>query len=157
MGGQRRHRRSVAAWGVAMALTGGVIGMSVMPASASGPAAPGKDVLIFDCGDFGTVTLAVDTGGRSWGAGQIIGEQGHLAPNALTYTITDTSTGVLLESRAFAKGGGQANKQQDTTACADGFSATAAEFYAGGPLPPGVSPTDVIEFAAIVTVVVQPA
>lgn len=134
----------------------GVMGSLVGPASASGPAAPGKDLLTFDCAGLGVVSVSVDTGGRSWGAGQITGQQGHVAPIALTYTIVDTTTDTLLESRSFAKGGGQANQQQDTTACADAFSATAAEFYEGVPLPPGVSPGDVIQFSATVTVVVQP-
>lgn len=127
-------------------------------ALASGPAPAGKDVSTFACNGLGTVTLSTPTGPKSVGAAQIIGSTGTLIPTSFVLAITDLTTNTLLKTETVTKGGGHANANQATTTCsATVFQGTFGEIAPPGtPLPPGVSPTDVLQGDAVVTAVIKP-
>jgi hypothetical protein len=91
--------------------------ISAAPASASGPAPAGKDILSLNCEGLGSITVSVPTGENSNGAGQIVGTQGHGIPVSFTFTATDVTTGVELFSDTFATGKGHAHPNQSTIAC----------------------------------------
>jgi len=144
---QRRLMCGAAAVVAALAVfTGG--------ASASGPAPPGKDVIDLNCEGIGAITVSVPRSENNSGVGQLVGAKGHGIAVAFTFTITDVTTDAVLESESEAVGGGHAHANQATTTCsAVVFSAPASEFFEGGPLPPGVAPTDTIEASLSVEVI----
>ena len=123
-------------------------------ASASGPAPPGKDVIDLNCEGIGAITVSVPRSENNSGVGQLVGAKGHGIAVAFTFTITDVTTNTVLESESEAVGGGHAHPNQATTTCsAVVFSGPASEFFEGGPLPPGVAPTDTIEASLSVEVI----
>jgi hypothetical protein len=115
-------------------------------AFASGPAPKGKEVVKLTCEGLGEVSVSVPPGEKSNGAGQIVGAKGHGIPVAFTFTLTDVTSGKVLSTEQTAAGGGHAHSNQSTTSCSGvAFEAPASEFFEGGPLPPEVNPTDVIQ------------
>jgi hypothetical protein len=125
-------------------------------ASASGPAAPGKDVLHLTCEGLGEVTVSVPGSESNNGAGQVVDAKGHGIGVAFTFTITDVTTNTVLDSESSAVGGGNAHPNQATTTCSGVvFSASASDFFGGGPLPAGVAPTDTIEASIVGEVIVK--
>ena len=116
-------------------------------AAASGPAAPGKTVINLVCEELGPVSVTVSPSQHdNNGAGQLLGEAGHGIPVAFTTTVTDVTTNQVLDVSSSAVGGGHAHANQATLTCSGVvFSAPASVFFGGGPLPPGVAPTDTIE------------
>jgi hypothetical protein len=116
-------------------------------AVASGPAAPGKQIINLTCDQLGPVTVSVAPSMHdNNGAGQIVGQAGHGIPVAFTTTTTDATKHVILDVSSSAVGGGNAHPNQPTVHCSGTvFSAPASVFFGGGPLPPGVSSTDIIE------------
>ena len=132
----------------AAALTVAALAVFSGGASASGPAAPGKDVIQLNCEGLGDVMVSVPGSEQNNGAGQIVGAKGHGIGVEFTFTITDVTTDTVLESDSGAPGGGHAHPNQPTSTCSGVlFSAPASVFFEGRPLPPGVAPTDVIEFS----------
>jgi hypothetical protein len=119
--------------------------LSAAPASASGPAAPGKSLIQVNCGSAGTFWVTVPKSDQNNGAGQIVGMKGHGIGVSFTFTVIDATTGVTLFSDTSSVGNGHAHPNQSTTTCT--FSPfpdiTAADFF-GDQLPPGVAPTDII-------------
>jgi hypothetical protein len=131
--------------------------ISAAPASASGPAAAGKEILSLNCEGLGSITVSVATGENSNGAGQIVGSQGHGIPVSFTFTATDVTTGVDLFSDTFATGKGHAHPNQSTVACTfEEFEVSASEFFGSDPLPIGVAPTDTIRGTGSVDVILKP-
>jgi hypothetical protein len=125
-------------------------------ASASGPAPPGKDVIHLTCEGIGPVTVSVPRSENNNGAGQLVGAKGHGIGVAFTFTLTDVTTNTILNSESAAVGGGHAHPHQTTTTCSGVvFSAPASAFFGGGPLPPGVAPTDTIEASIVGEVIVK--
>jgi hypothetical protein len=125
-------------------------------ASASGPAPPGKDVIGLNCVGIGPVTVSVPRGNDNNGAGQIVGAKGHGIPVSFTFTITDVTTSTVIDSESSAVGHGHAHRNQPTTTCSGVvFSGPASAFFGGGPLPPGVAPTDTIEVSIVGQVIVK--
>ena len=125
-------------------------------AAASGPAAPGKEIINLTCEGIGPVTVSVQRGESSNGAGQLVDERGHGIGVAFTFTVTDVTTGTVLESESSAAGGGNAHPNQATTTCSGVvFSGPASVFFGGGPLPPGVAATDTIEVSIVAEVIVK--
>lgn len=115
-------------------------------ATASGPEPPGKEVIKISCEGIGEVTVSVAHPEGSNGAGQIVGEKGHGIPVTLTFTVTDLTTGEVLNSETVLRGGGHAHRNQTTSKCSGvALEAPASAFFEGGPLPPGVEPTDIIQ------------
>jgi hypothetical protein len=130
--------------------------VSAAPAGASGPAAPGKDVLAINCGDgVGPLTVTIQRGENANGTGQIVGAKGHGIPTMFTFTITDVTTSTVIDSEVTAVGHGHAHPNQSTTTCTfNAFSGTAAEVF-GSDLPPGVSATDIVSGDGSVDVIIK--
>jgi len=125
-------------------------------ASASGPAAPGKDVIHLNCDGIGAVTVSVPRSDNNNGAGQLVGMKGHGIPVAFTFTITDVTKNTVLDSESSAVGHGHAHRHQPTTHCSGVlFSGLASDFFGGGQLPPGVDPGDTIAVSISGQVIVK--
>jgi hypothetical protein len=123
-------------------------------ASASGPAPPGKELVELSCEGLGPVTVSVQRGEHSNGAGQIVGVKGHGIPVAFTTTVSDLTTEVVQETSS-ARGGGHGHSNQETTQCSGVvFKGLASEL--GGVPPGGVAPTDEIEISIVVDVIIKP-
>lgn len=126
-------------------LAGTAISLAVLAgsAAASGPAAPGKELLQITCGH-DTFTISVPKGENARGAAQIVDRTGHLIPVNLEFSVVDVTTDTVLESGSNAFGGGHAHPNQAPTSCdVILFEGTAADFY-GPQLPAGVGATDII-------------
>lgn len=122
-------------------------------AAASGPAAPGKDIVQLTCGS-DTFTISVPRGENARGAAQIVGHKGHAIPVSLVFSVVDVTTDTLLDSGSNAFGGGHAHPNQATTSCGVIlFEGTAADFFGPEPLPPGVAPTDLIRASLAVDLI----
>jgi hypothetical protein len=138
-----------------LAATVTALGVLAGSAAASGPAAPGKDILQITCGS-DTFAISVPRGESSNGAGQIVGHKGHGIPVSLVFSFFDVTTDTLLDSEASAVGGGHAHPNQATTSCTIVFfEGTAADFFGPEPLPPGVAPTDIIRASVAVDVILK--
>ena len=113
-------------------------------ALASGPAAPGKVVIPLDCQGLGTITVSVQRGENSNGAGQIVDMKGHGIPVSFTFTITDVTQNFVIDSETSSVGNGNAHHNQSTIGCTGvEFEDTASNVF-GTDLPPGVDPDDTI-------------
>ena len=119
--------------------------MSVVgSALASGPAAPGKELINLNCSGLGAVTVSVQRGENSNGVGQIVGAKGFGIPVSFTFTLTDVTTNTVLDSGTDTTGGGHAHPNQTASHCSGvAFAGTASDIF-GTDLPPGVSATDTI-------------
>ncbi len=83
------------------------------PAAASGPAAPGKDIIQIDCGSAGMFWVSVPNQDHdNNGVGQIVGEKGHGIPVSFTFTVSDATTSTVLFSDSSAVGKGHAHPNQ---------------------------------------------
>jgi hypothetical protein len=137
---------------VCLACTAIALAVFAGSAAASGPAAPGKDLIQLACGS-DTFTFSVPRGENANGAGQIVGHKGHAIPVNFAFSVIDVTTDTVLESESHAVGGGQAHPNQATTNCtAVFFEGTAADFF-GPELPPGVAPTDIIRASLAVDLI----
>jgi hypothetical protein len=131
--------------------------LSVASASASGPAAPGKDIIQLDCAGLGHVTVSVQRGQNSNGAGQIVGAQGLGIPVSITFTVTDLTKNAVVFSDTSASGNGNGHPNQATILCTGTqFQGSASDFFAGGPLPAGVAATDTIRASLTANVILKP-
>ena len=120
-------------------------GIAAATASASGPAAPGKEVVQFTCDGLGTIPVSVQRGENANGAGQIVDAKGHGIPVEATLTLTDLKTSTVLGSETTATGNGNGHSNQAATRCtATLFQGSASDFF-GTDLPPGVAPTDGVQ------------
>ena len=130
---------------VLLLATTGAMGTAVGAASASGPAAPGKELIQLTCEGLGPVTVAVQRGENANGAGQLVDAKGHGIPVDATLTLTDLTTATVLANEMTATGQGNGHPNQSVTECTgDLFLGSASDFF-GSDLPPGVSPTDTVQ------------
>ena len=142
-----------------LVLTGVVAALAVLiaaaPATASGPAAPGKELVDLNCEGLGAITVSVAPGeGNS--VGQIVGATGHGIPVSFTFAVTDVTTGTLLFSDSESTGNGHAHLNQSTVNCTFVEFEGAASDVFGDELPPGVDPTDVVRVGGTVAVILKP-
>lgn len=117
--------------------------MGVAAASASGPAAPGKEVIQVTCDGLGTFPVSVQRGANANGAAQIVDANGHVIAVNATLTLTDLTTSTVLATELTATGNGHPN-QAPTHCSAILFQGSAPDFI-GADLPPGVAPTDTVQ------------
>ena len=130
---------------VPLATTVAIMGIAAAAASASGPAAPGKEVIQLTCDGLGTIPVSVQRGENSNGAGQIVDANGHGIPVNATLTLTDLTTSTVLGTELTATGQGNGHPNQPATHCSGAlFQGSASDFF-GTDLPPGVAPTDTVE------------
>jgi hypothetical protein len=120
-------------------------GIPAAAASASGPAAPGKELVQITCDGLGTITVAVQRGDGSNGAGQIVDAQGHAMGVETTFQLTDLTTSTVIATETRASGQGNGHPNQAATHCFGiVFQGPAPGFFEGD-LPPGVAPTDAVQ------------
>ena len=72
------------------------VSMLAATAVASGPAPPGKQLIKLNCTGLGPITVSVQRGQNSKGAGQIVGMKGHGIPVKIVFTLTDLTTTTLI-------------------------------------------------------------
>jgi hypothetical protein len=138
----------VAAIAAAAALAGGAV--------ASGPAAPGKQLVDLTCAGLGPVTVSVQRGQNSKGAGQLVDMKGHGIPVKIVFTLTDLTTSTVIDTETQLSGHGHGHPNQTTTECTGVvFHGSASDFF-GAHLPPGVAPTDTIEASIDAFVILKP-
>jgi len=131
-------------------------GITVTTAAASGPAAPGKELIQLTCAGLGTITVAVQRGENANGAGQIVDAQSHGIPVAATLTLTDLTTSTVLGRETSATGQGNGHQNQSTSRCSGVlFQGPALDFF-GSDLPPGVQPTDTVQLAIDGFAIIRP-
>ena len=108
------------------------------------------------CDELGQITVDVQRGAGSNGAAQIVDAKGHGVSVETTLTLTDLTTSTVLGTEASATGHGNGHPNQPATHCAGIlFQGSAADFF-GSDLPPGVSPTDTVEFTVDGFAIFQP-
>jgi hypothetical protein len=98
-----------------------------------------------------------DNGG--WSVGVVVdsAKGAHLIPTSFSGSATDDTTHTTLFSFSQIKGGGNANRNQQTVTCTSTQHATLAEFLDPGEQPPpGTSPSDQVTFTITVTAVPKP-
>ena len=144
-----------------LSATAAVAALGVGVAGASGPGGGsgngsgnnGRGVQSISC-DGTDFMVAVPNPENSNGVGQIVGKKGHGIPVTGTFTITDTTAGIVLDSEPFGVPG---HPNQATTECTGtSFTGTVADFFPpDAPLPPGVSPSDTIVGSLDVFVVLK--
>ena len=135
---------------VCMAVAAAALATWGKTAAASGPAAPGKQILELTCGS-DTFTISIQRGENSGGAAQIVGRNGHFIGVSFDFTLLDVTTNTVLDTESSAVGGGHAHPNQATRSCSVVFfEGTAADFFGPEPLPPGVAPTDIIRADVVV-------
>lgn len=131
-------------------------GIGATAASASGPAAPGKEAVEFTCDGLGTITVTVQRGENATGAGQIVDATGHGIPVEATLTLTDLTTTTVLGNETTATGQGNGHPNQPATPCSGVlFQGTAADFF-GADLAPGVAPKDTVQLTIDALAVIKP-
>jgi hypothetical protein len=124
-------------------------------AAASGPAPPGKILISATC-EGTRITVSVQRGETSKGAGQIVGAKGHGITVAFTFTLTDVNTVTVLNTESRLTGGGNAHPNQATTTCSGVTFLASAEELFGEELPPGVSKGDTIEGSFVIQGIFKP-
>jgi hypothetical protein len=136
-------------------VTIGALGIVTATASASGPGAPGKDLIQLTCDGLGPVTVSVQRGQHANGAGQVVDAKGHGIPVETTLTLTDLTTSTVLGTETTASGHGNGHPNQTATHCSGVlFQGSASDFF-GTDLPPGVAATDTVQFAIDALVVIK--
>jgi hypothetical protein len=134
----------------ATAVTGTLAGM----ASASGPAAPGKELVQISCDGLVMVTVAVQRGENANGAGQLVDMKGHGIPVENTFTLTDLTTSTVIATEVTTTGqNGHSN--QPATHCSGVLLDVSASDFFGTDLPPGVAPTDTVQLALEALVILK--
>jgi hypothetical protein len=106
----------------------------------------------------GSFTVSAPASQQGHGVAQIAGQKGHGIPVSSNVTVTDVTTETVLLSGTATKGGGHANHNQTATTCSGtDEEAPASTFFGerGLPLPPGVSPDDIIRAVTEAQVVIK--
>ena len=135
----------------AIAAVGTLAGAAV----ASGPAPPGKQLVELNCTGLGPITVSVQRGQNSKGAGQVVGVKGHGIPVKIVFTLTDLTTSTVIDSSTQLSGHGHGHPHQATTECTGVvFNGAASDFF-GAHLPPGVAPTDSVEASIDAFVIIK--
>ena len=129
-------------------------GIVAAAASASGPAAPGKELVQVTCDELGTITVAVQRGDGSNGAAQIVDAKGHGIPVEGIFRLTDLTTSTLVATEPTATGNGHPN--QSATHCSGVlFEGSASDFF-GADLPTGVGPADTVQLTIDAFAIIKP-
>jgi len=119
-------------------------GIGAATASASGPAAPGKELVQLTCDGLGTITIAVQRGDNANGAGQLVDMKGHGISVENTFILTDLTTSTVVDTEVRTTGqNGHSN--QPATHCSGVLLEVSASDFFGTDLPPGVAPTDTVQ------------
>jgi hypothetical protein len=131
-------------------------GIAATTAAASGPAAPGKELVQLTCDGLGRITASVQRGENANGAAQIVDAQGHGIPVEATLTLTDLTTSTVLGSEATATGQGNGHPNQPATHCSGVLVQGPASDFFGPDLPPGVALTDTLQLTIDGSAIIKP-
>jgi hypothetical protein len=138
-----------------LATTAAIVGIVAASASASGPAAPGKEVIVLTCDGLGTIPVSVQRGENSNGAAQIVDAKGHGIPVDAIFTLTDLTTSTVLATEVTATGHGTGHPNQSATHCSGVlFEGSASDFF-GTDLPPGVAQTDTVQLTIEASAIIK--
>ena len=142
---------------VAAAFAGALLASPPAAASASGPAAPGKEIIQITCDGPGAITVAVQRGDNANGAAQIVDAKGHVTPVQATFTLTDLTTSTVLETETTATGQGKGHPSQPASHCFGVlFEGSASDYFGSSDLPPGVAPADTVQLTVDGIGIVKP-
>jgi hypothetical protein len=131
-------------------------GIAAAAASASGPAAPGKELVQITCDELGTMTISVQRGENANGAAQIVDAKDHGIPVDATLTLTDLTTATVLGNETTATGDGNGHPNQPATHCTGVlFQGSASDFFSTD-LPPGLSPSDTVQLTIDGLAIIKP-
>jgi hypothetical protein len=148
---RNRTRSTVAVAAVTIAAGAGLAGLA-------GPAHAAQSTMPITCGGQ-QLTVRVNTNHSSehggWGVGQVVaGGTGHLVPTAFSGSLVDNAINQTLFTFAQAKGGGNANHNQQTITCTQSETGVLGDFLNPGDTPPpGTSVSDPVTFTLTVTAV----
>jgi len=126
------------------------------PASASGPAAPGKELVQLTCDGLGPITVAVQRGENANGAAQIVDAMGHGIGVEATLTLTDLTTATVVATEVTATGHGNGHPNQTATHCSGVLFDGAASDFFGTDLPSGVAPADTVQLTIDALAIIKP-
>ena len=122
-----------------------------------GSAAPRQPQQL-NCNGLGVVTVvtAPAKGAQDdFAVAQVVGD-GHLIPTAFDYAAFDVTANQQLFSQTVAKGNGNGNHNQQTTACSFTQTGQLSDFLDPGETPPpGTQPTDSVTVTFTATAVVK--
>ena len=123
---------------------------------AAGVGNAGREQQTLTCTGLGTITVRVTTttndNSVAWGVGTVSNRL-HGIPVSFSGTVTDLTTGTVLDSFVQAKGHGNGMHNQGPTISCSGPPETATAGELG---IPGVDPDDVIQFDFTAQVVLKP-
>jgi len=131
-------------------------GVVAAAASASGPAAPGKELVQLNCDGLGTIVVSVQRGENANGAGQIVDANGHGIAVDATLTLTDLTTATVVGSETTSTGDGNGHPNQPVTHCTGVLFQGYASDFPGTDLPPGVAPSDTVQLTIDGFAVIKP-
>jgi hypothetical protein len=129
--------------------------VAVVALVAASVANAGREQQTLTCTGLGTITVTVTTTTNdhsvAWGVGTVSSSR-HGIPVSFSGTVTDLTTGMVLDTFLQAKGQGNGIHNQPTVTCTSPpETATAGDLGI-----PGVDPSDVIEFDFTAQVVLKP-
>lgn len=148
---RNRTRSAMAVAAVTIAAGAGLAGLA-------GPAHAAQTTMPLTCAGQ-PLTVRVNTNHSSehggWGVGQVVaGGTGHLVPTAFSGSLVDNAINQTLFTFAQAKGGGNANHNQQTITCTQSETGVLGDFLNPGDTPPpGTSVSDPVTFTLTVTAV----
>jgi len=129
--------------------------IAVVALLAAGVGNAGREQQTLTCDTYGTLTVTVTTTKNdhsvAWGTGKVSNPRLLGIPVSFSGTITDLTTGMVLDTFTQSKGKGHGMHRHHTVTCTSPpETGTAAEFGI-----PGVDPTDVVEFDFSAQVVIK--
>jgi hypothetical protein len=129
--------------------------VAVVALLAAGVSNAGREQMTLTCGSYGTLNVTVTTTKNdhsvAWGTGKVSSPRLLGIPVSFSGTVTDLTTGTLLDSFFQAKGHGHGMHRQHTVAC----TSPPETVTAGEAGIPGVNPNDIIEFDFTAQVVIK--
>lgn len=122
---------------------------------AAGASNAGRQQQVLTCGSYGTLTVTTTTTKNdhtvAWGTGTVSSPRLLGIPVSFSGTITDMTTGVVLNTFSQAKGRGHGMHRQHTVTCTSPPQTGSAAAFG----IKGVDPTDTIEFDFSAQVVIK--
>jgi len=132
------------------------LGVVISGIGAATPASAAQQVQVIQCGGH-DVTIRTNTNNSSdnggWSAAKVVGD-GTLIPTSFSFAVVDHTNGESVGPFTQAKGGGNANHNQQTISCTQSMTDTLANLLGPGDTPPpGWNLTDSATFTFTVTAV----
>lgn len=138
-----------------LAAAAGILVTLAVTATSTPAQAAGLSTQTFTCdGQHVTIRSAYGHDGDTWSAAQIVGA-GTLVPESFEYRTVDETAGIVLDDETLHHGAAHAN--QATITCEVGMEAVLGDIVSPDfMLPPGTSPSDLVQLSFVVTAVPRP-